>query len=203
MWFECDIKTSDLRWPSTSMIAYDGDRSFIATNAGWRWDGRISHPNLGHQQRRQRARQLLGSRAQRDRLRKGLFEGSNRRLVSETMPDAVRHVPVACDGSHPLRRKAASDDPGPWVAGSARRSEALPAALGRYRQHRALVPDRTACGISDAAGSQWVGGYLEIDLTPSAGPHPQPATQRVPGPSGRERGLRTPFSPLRGEKGRG
>jgi hypothetical protein len=92
MWFECDVETSALRWPSTSMIAYHGDRSFIATNAGWRWDGRVWHPTIGHQQRRQRAREKLVSRAQRGRLREGLFEGRNRRLVSETVLNAVRDV---------------------------------------------------------------------------------------------------------------
>src|SRR3712207_8108660 len=50
---------------------------------------------------------------------------------------------LARNGSHSLRRAAASDDPGAWLASATGRAETLSPAPGRHRQHRALVSVRT------------------------------------------------------------
>src|SRR5687767_10550637 len=66
----------------------------------------------------------------------------------------VRDVPLARDGPDPLHRRPAGDDPSARVAVIAGRAAALPPRSGRYRQHRALVPDGAARDVPDAAGSQ-------------------------------------------------
>src|SRR5215204_2588915 len=88
---------------------------------------------------------------------------------------AVRNVPLACDGSDPVHREIASDDPGAWMAVAVRGAEALPPPPGRHRQHRALVPDGAARDVPGHARSQWVGGGV--------GARPDPLIALTPNPS--------------------
>ncbi|CAA9551561.1 MAG: FIG01197961: hypothetical protein, partial [uncultured Thermomicrobiales bacterium] len=55
-------------------------------------------------------------------------------------PAALRDVPLARPGPDPLRRGPAGDDPGARLARGPRRQVALPAAPGRHRLDRPLVP---------------------------------------------------------------
>src|SRR3712207_9370245 len=74
---------------------------------------------------------------------------------------------LARNGSHSLRRAAASDDPGAWLASATGRAETLSPAPGRHRQHRALVSVRTPRAVPGATGPQRLGGCVATLLTPN------------------------------------
>ena len=69
---------------------------------------------------------------------------------------AVRTVPLAHHGSGPLREGFQGDDPGAGLA----IGRALPAAPGRHRVGRVLVPDRAARQVPQASGKGLSGHHL-------------------------------------------
>ncbi len=77
---------------------------------------------------------------------------------------ALRPVPLAHHGPHPIRAGSAGDDPG---AGLAHRRP-LPAAAGRHRVGGLLVSGRTARGVSGVAGERRAGDHLNADTVTKA-----------------------------------